>query len=295
VNLANLPAANWLARSGTAVLINVDGQEWLRGKWGAAARWYFLRCAKKTRVSRATILNDCDAMAVQYLKEFGTRSLVANYCWTGIADGLDEPEIERRLERFGLRPREYFFLGGRLVPENNIAEIAESLSINAERHAVVVAGEANYDSPVKRALLDLQSRSSVIQLVGHVDDRRDYASLLAGARSYVHGHTVGGINPSLLEAMGCGAAIAAFDSVFNREALGEWGRYFSDPNKALDAVHAGRDDHESEARRAVVARVHERYSLERSVVEYEAALIASTSQSYDRKRPNQGGDALPMP
>lgn len=285
VNLANLPAANWLSRRGTPVLINVDGQEWLRGKWGAAAKWYFRYCARRTRVARAVILNDCDAMAAHYLREFGTKSLVANYCWTGIADDLEYAEVEHRLRRFGLTWREFYFVGGRLVPENNIAEIACSLTRNRRRHAVVVAGDANYDSPVMRALLLLKTQSDLVQLVGHIEDRRDFASLLAGARTYVHGHSVGGINPSLLEAMACGAAIAALDTPFNREALGDAGQYFPRPDDAVSAVFEAQSKKAENARRAATSRVHKRFPMERSVVEYEAALVhAATGQPGGARR-----------
>jgi glycosyltransferase involved in cell wall biosynthesis len=83
----------------------------------------------------------------------------------------------------------------------------------------VVVGDANYDSPIESRLRALDSNER-IRWLGHVDDPARLDQLWAGAGIYVHGHSVGGTNPALLQALGAGAPTLAFDTPFNEEVLG---------------------------------------------------------------------------
>ena len=98
------------------------------------------------------------------------------------------------------------------------------------------------DSPVQRELNRLADADSRVNLLGHISDREQFGVLLKNARCYFHGHSVGGINPSLVEAMGVGAFVAANDTEFNREGLGEAGVYFADPDRATEQAIAGFTD-----------------------------------------------------
>ena len=234
-NVANaffLPA---LTLTGVPTVLNVDGQEWLRGKWGRVGRGVFRGSARLSRFAATHLVTDCNAMAEVYRTQFGADTTVIPYCWAPATDLGSSPVSPP--SSFGLRDG-FFVTGGRLVPENNIHLITRSFANTPGDFQLAVLGEANYDSPVTRELRELAAADSRIHLLGHISDRSTFFGLLRGARAYLHGHSVGGINPSMIEAMGAGAVIAAFDTPFNREPLGGHGLYFRDAASAFPDVLA---------------------------------------------------------
>lgn len=273
-NVANAPSLTFLKFTGTPTVLNVDGQEWNRGKWGKLARSVFYNCGKMSKYTSSRLVTDCDAMGRIYQDEFGADTDVIPYCWTGLLpdDELDTPDGDF-LSQFGIEADNYLITGGRLVPENNIAEIVESHVQSAEVMPIVVLGKANYDSPVQRRLNELAEADSRVKLLGHINDRRGFGLLLRDAYAYLHGHSVGGINPSVVEAMGVGTFVCAFDTQFNREALGDAGTFFSDPLQAVSEMRRIADTVDRKAMRdrgRVLAQ--ENYSLKRIVDLYEESL-----------------------
>lgn len=224
VNAANAPACALARAFGTRIALNVDGQEWLRGKWSALGKAYYRLAARLVRVACSAPIADCRAMADSYADSFGIASTVIPYCWVDL-------DVERGLgvlDEFGLRVGEFFACGGRLVPENNIERIAGAYVRTARSEPLVVMGAANYASPVADRLRQLADIDSRVQLVGHLADRSAYGAIVRSARCYVHAHSVGGMNPALVEAMGVGANIIALGTSFNTEVLGPSGTYFQD-------------------------------------------------------------------
>lgn len=272
VNVANALYCALARRTGQPVVLNTDGQEWLRGKWGPAARTYFRTSARMAGRTANALVSDCLGMQGVYRREFHADSTVIPYCWNGVDAAPTDV-----LDRLGLTARGFLLTGGRLVPENNIAEIAEAHVRGGPDVPMLVLGAANYDSPVVSALTTLAARDERIRLGGHVGDRADYQMLLREAALYVHGHSVGGINPSLVEAMGAGARVAALDTPFNAEALGGTGRLFSDFTAELPAllravVEADADEADATARAAGRERAHAQYTLTAIADAYEALL-----------------------
>lgn len=224
VNAANAIYCLLGRATGQRIVLNTDGQEWLRGKWGRLAKLFFKGSAYLARFSATALISDSVAMQSIYKRKFRANSTVIPYCWTQIKND-EKGEI---LSGLGLKARNYFLIAGRLNPENNIHSVAEAYLQSKAEVPLVILGEANYDSPVQQRLSDLASSNPGLILAGHVQDRAAFACLLRESMVYIHAHSVGGINPSLIEAMGCGARILALDTLFNREALAETGSYFED-------------------------------------------------------------------
>lgn len=271
-NVANAVFGLFLRASGQRVVMNTDGQEWLRGKWGRLSRAYFRYSAKVARLS-ASLVTDSMAMRDVYKQQFGARSTVIPYCWTEIAGG-DRGDI---LSSLGLEPERYLLVAGRLVPENNIDRVARAYVGSSLELPLLVLGTANYNSPVERSLRKLAARDPRIKLGGHLKDRVGYAALVRNSAAYVHAHSAGGINPSLLEAMGCGARILALATPFNREALGEAGSYFDDfatelPGR-LREIEASSPTETRAYRDAAEARALHLFSLTAVTDAYEALLL----------------------
>jgi len=289
-NVANAPSLLFLTKTGVPTVLNVDGQEWKRGKWGKLARSTFYNCGKMSRITASRLITDCLEMQAIYRREFKAESSVIPYCWTNLMSG---EEVEARghqigeLAKFELKSQEYVVTGGRLVPENNIAEIVESHINSSWQVPIAVLGKANYDSPVQKKLYELAMKDDRVRLLGHISNRRDFGIILKESLAYLHGHSVGGINPSIVEAMGVGALICAYDTPFNREALGEAGLYFEDPKSASVSCETLVKSQKNEHLRCVaIERVKEHYSQKKIVDLYEANLISAAQNTELANEPS---------
>jgi glycosyltransferase involved in cell wall biosynthesis len=282
VNVANAPFCALNTTSGQPVLLNTDGQEWLRGKWGPRARSYFHFAARRAGRCATGLVSDCAAMARLYENEFSATSTVIPYCFPAPAFAPDRAVPAS----FGVEDDGFFVIAGRLNPENNIDAVATSYSASNVPLPLLVLGVANYDSPVQRRLDDRASADDRIRRVGHVDDRATFLSLLATAAAYVHAHSVGGMNPSLVEAMGASALVAALDTPFNRETLGDAGRYFaadcSDVVTVAEALRALPPDQRRELRQQAARQVRERFDLDDVADAYEELLYECVAQPRRR-------------
>jgi glycosyltransferase involved in cell wall biosynthesis len=282
VNVANALICALNTATGQRVVLNTDGQEWLRGKWGRVARSFFRLSARASRHVATALVSDCAAMAEVYAQEFGATSTVIPYCFPA-ASIAEDPTV---LDPFGVEPGRYYATGGRLNPENNVDAIAAAYVASEARLPLLVLGTANYDSPVQRRLDHLASRDGRVRLAGHVRDRRTFLTLLARAAAYAHGHSVGGMNPSLVEAMGAGALVAALDTPFNRETLGDTGSYFSpdcsDVVVVLECLRRSNPEEHQRRREAARSRVHEVFAVDAVVGAYEDLLTAVARGSRRR-------------
>jgi glycosyltransferase involved in cell wall biosynthesis len=224
VNPANALFCAFATSSGQSVVLNTDGQEWIRGKWGPMGKRFFKMSAARAGAVSTALVSDSVAMAAIYRDEFGSSSTVIPYCWTDLAVAGGES----KLAELGVEPGQFSCIAGRLIPENNAVPVARAYLDSSVPWPLLVLGTANYDSPVQRELTTLAQQDDRLRLVGHVDDRSQFAALVRLAGLYLHAHSVGGINPSLVEAMGLGALILALSTPFNREALAGAGYYFND-------------------------------------------------------------------
>ena len=283
VNVANALACSFCRALGQPVVLNTDGQEWLRGKWGRVARGIFLGSAHLARWGSGALVSDCRSMQAIYRERFRADSTVIPYCRpdTEPADGRDGRDA---LDAAGVAPRRYFVIAGRLTPENRMDAIAEAYVRLPLDVPLLVLGAANYRSEVTATLARLESEAPGKVLVGgHVDDRRAFTSLLANALGYIHGHTVGGINPVLVEAMACGARIAAVDTPFNREALAGCGNYFgidlADLGPVLEAIRDEPAEANQASRDAARERARDQFDLSDVADAYERLLAAAAGRS----------------
>jgi glycosyltransferase involved in cell wall biosynthesis len=264
----------WLNRAlRQPVVLNVDGQEWLRGKWGPVARTVFRSAAWLSGRSASGLVADCRAMADVFAREFDAPCTVIPYCFPALAWTPSTDALQTR----GLRPGGYLITGGRLNPENNIDGIAGAYAASDLELPLVVIGAANYDSPVRRELDALAARDARIRVLGHIEDRQAFLSLLHGAAAYVHGHSVGGMNPSLVEAMRAEALVVALDTVFNREVLGDTGYFFPGGiGRVGDLAGVLRDVLALDAR---VLEAQRTAARERAIREYS---VESVTEAYER-------------
>lgn len=277
VNVANASFCALSRFTGQPVVLNVDGQEWLRGKWGNTARTIFHRSARIARRCANALVADGAAMADIYRDEFGSPTTVIPYCVTTDSWTADTAAVEAA----GLEPGKYILIAGRHNPENNIDAVARRYADSDHDLTLVVLGTANYDSPVTAAIAEIAATDDRVRMIGHVGDRNAFFDLVHHAAVYVHGHSVGGTNPSLVEAMGVGARIVAFDTAFSRETLGEEAVYFTlDGSSFADAVGQVLADDptvDRKVRESAAERAADLFSVESVVGAYRELLTRAAA------------------
>ena len=204
---------------GHKVVMNVNGLDWTRAKWGPVARVYFKSAAHSAVRFCTELVTDAEAMREFYLREFSKETTMIAY-GAYVGGSVDKSLIEP----FGVEPEGYYLIASRLIPENHADLIAEAFLQSGSAKKLLIVGGANYDSPFHAKLRSLAGDR--IQLTGHIDNQDVIRELHCNCFAYLHGHSVGGTNPSLLKAMGYGNCILALDTVFNREVLADGGLFF---------------------------------------------------------------------
>ncbi|WP_380175217.1 DUF1972 domain-containing protein [Kineococcus sp. DHX-1] len=235
-NAANAPFLPLLRACGIPVATHVDGLEWKRAKWGPVGQRYY-RWAEAFAVRHSdALIADAQGIADYYRTRFDVDTTLIRY-GAPVVEGGGDP---RQLATLGLVPGGYHLVVARFEPENHVDVIVEGYVASRARKPLVVVGSAPYSDAYTarvRALADHR-----VRLVGGVWDQELLDQLYAGAATYLHGHSVGGTNPSLLRAIGAGTAVDAFDVDFNREVLGAAGTYWSNAAHVTVAVEAAEAD-----------------------------------------------------
>ncbi|MHA4848185.1 glycosyltransferase [Rhodococcus sp. MSC1_016] len=216
MNVANgfwLPA---LRMRGVPSLVNVDGIEWERAKWSKRAKQVFRQGAQLTAKYANGLVMDSLEIQRRWETEFNRSGDFIPYG----GDAVDSLEVVD-----GLTPGEYVLMVARFVPENTVSEFIDAAEILSRSHDVVIVGSSGYGGELDRRVEELAGRSARIKWLGHVSDDTKLFSLWQHAGVYFHGHSVGGTNPALVQAMACGAPIVARDTVYNREVLRDAGLF----------------------------------------------------------------------
>ncbi len=194
--------------------VNTDGIEWERGKWSRLGRATFRAGAWMTARNASALICDSQAIGAIWKDLFDRDSTFIPYG----APVLDNVGRDR-LEAIGIGDQPYLLVVARLAPENNVELTLDAIDLlGSNAPPAVIVGSANFDSPIESRLEAMQSAGRVSWL-GHVDDQHLLTQLWAHSAVYVHGHSVGGTNPALLQALGAGAPTLALDTTFSTEVL----------------------------------------------------------------------------
>jgi len=256
---------------GPKSVLNVDGMEWLRPKWNSLAKFIFKNSARLGTKFYDEIVTDAEEMHRLYAQQFGIDSIYIAY--GANIETSEHPEV---LQKYGLEKNGYYLIASRLVPDNNADIIVEAFAKAKSRHILAIAGGANYKgNTVESAFLEkLKSIGNErVKFLGHVDSIEHVKELHCNCFAYVHGHQFGGINPSLLKALGYGNAILALNTPFNAEVLdnGRYGMLFEknadDLAGKMNLLESSPDMVEN-FRRIARDRIRERFTWERITDEY---------------------------
>ena len=202
-------------------VVNMDGLEWKRSKYGPLTR-KFLKRAEGWAARHGDLLI-ADSIGIRdYLRQEYNRSSVYIPYGAEIPGDFD-PAIPGR---WGLQPDGYFMLMARMEPENNIEMIIRGWMDTKKDKPLILVG--NPGNTFGQQMVTAYQHEK-LHFIGAIYEAPVIHSLRHYSARYLHGHSVGGTNPSLLEAMACGALIAAHDNIFNRAVLEDNASYFSSP------------------------------------------------------------------
>jgi glycosyltransferase involved in cell wall biosynthesis len=194
-------------------VVNVDGVEWVRDKWNALGKKVFRTGAAATARWADEIVSDSHEIERIWLSEFERSSHFIPYGGEPVEAA---PDLEAVMS-IGLTPGDYVLIVARLVPENNV-DVMLSGAIKSGLTTVVVGSGGG--SQVEAGLRNQAAGCPNVRFLGHVSDQVLLSSLWKYCAAYLHGHSVGGTNPALVQAMGLGAPVLAYDTLYNREVLG---------------------------------------------------------------------------
>jgi glycosyltransferase involved in cell wall biosynthesis len=213
-----------LRLKGVPNVINMDGIEWIRAKWSKPAKlwlWFndWVGC---------WIANHLVADHPEIKKHLNTR--VRGDKITTIAYGADPltSAPAEPVRELGLEPQTYLTVIARPEPENLLLEIVQGFSRKPRGVTLAILGGYSPDNEYHRAVQ--AAASSEVKFLGPIYDKEIVQALRFHSVAYVHGHQVGGTNPSLVEALGAGNAVIAHDNRFNRWVAGRGASYFDSPD-----------------------------------------------------------------
>ena len=221
------------------ILVNIDGQEWKRPKWNWVAK-KVLGFSEKVAVRFADVIISDNVVIKQYVQNCYGRSDV-NLIEYGGDHVSKQPLTKFHFEQYPFLNEPYAFNVSRIEPENNIHMILDAFS-KAPHQKLVMVGLWNHG----KYGMDLRlkySNFSNLHLLDPIYDQDQLNALRSNAKFYVHGHSAGGTNPSLVEAMCLGLPILSYGIDYNRETTNHRARYFSSPEELLNHLpfFTGRD------------------------------------------------------
>lgn len=280
-NAANAVFLPLLRARRIPVATHVDGLEWKRSKWqGAGRRYYRIAESLAVRWSDALIA-DAQGIADYYDAEFNARSELIAY-GAPILSGASD-----RLAELGLVSRRYHLAVARFEPENHVDVIVDGYCRSDAALPLVVVGSAPYADEYTARIHSLADGR--VNFLGGVWDQDLLDQLYANCATYLHGHSVGGTNPSLLRAIGGGAATIAYDVNFNREVLADSGRFFrSAIDVAGEIEYAERHVKHTQRRGERAEQIALRYDWDDVTRRYEAlcANLVTNGRTSRRTRPS---------
>jgi glycosyltransferase involved in cell wall biosynthesis len=215
--------------AGVPLLTNMDGLEWKRSKYGPSVR-NFLRWAEG-RAARlgGTLIADSLGIQDYLLETYGRPSVFIPYGAT-VRPAMEEEAAHTVLRASGLQPGAFYLVLARMEPDNHIHTLLEgyTLALQARPDLPPLALVGQVSNRFARELRQRYPDGAAVRWLGGIYEQSHVEALRQHCAVYFHGHSVGGTNPSLLEAMASGCRIIAHHNIFNQSVLGTRGLYFQD-------------------------------------------------------------------
>ncbi len=236
------------------VFVNIDGIEWKRDKWGKAIKT-FLRYSEILAVEIAEDVITDNEVIRQYLKT--TYNYHSNLIEYGGDQATHVTITAAAIEKYPFLESKYIFSVCRIEPENNLHVILEAVTQQTNYPCVIVG---NWKNSSYGIALQEKYASKNIYLLDPIYEPIALNTLRSNCYLYLHGHSAGGTNPSLVEAMNLSLPIAAFDVGYNRETTENKALYFKTADKLLNIINDFDDEQQETYSKSMLSIAKRRYT-----------------------------------
>jgi len=247
------------------IIVNIDGQEWKRGKWNRLAK-IFLSISERIAVKYADQII-ADNKVIQEYIEFGYQRKNTSLIEYGADHVSKEYLNEDILRKYSFLTKDYAVNVCRIEPENNIHIILDSFARMPNQHLVIV-GLWTHNS-YGRELKNFYNHFENISLLDAIYSQEELNILRSNASLYIHGHSAGGTNPSLIEAMALGLPIISYDVTYNRETTSHKALYYKNADQLINLVQSIDEIRKKAISNSMEKIANERYTWSRISSLYE--------------------------
>ena len=210
-----------LRAKGIPNVINMDGIEWKRAKWGPVAKtWFWLNERAGCWLGNHLVADHPQIKAHLQTRIAVSKITMIPYGADSVSAAPTEP-----VHALGLKPGKFMTVIARAEPENSLLEVVQGFSAKPRGCELAVLGNYEERNDYHRAVR--AAASNEVRFLGAIYDKPVVQALRFHSAAYIHGHQVGGTNPSLVEAMGAGNAVVAHDNRFNRWVARDGAAYFT--------------------------------------------------------------------
>lgn len=219
------------------LIINIDGLEHKRDKWNGLSR-RLLKVSEYLAVKYGSVIvADNQGITDYLLQEYAKPSKLIAYGGDHVFRNVTQDESESILSSYGLTSKQYSLAVSRIEPENNVRIILEAFSRTPDKQLVYIGNwqRSSYGQDLEKQY----SKFANIKILPAIYDLTILNVLRGNCFSYLHGHSAGGTNPSLVEAMFFSIPILAYDVVYNRETTENKARYFTSSEDLVQLMNSG--------------------------------------------------------
>lgn len=265
-----------LLKRNLQLMVNIDGVMWQRSKFNWLEKSLLKINHDLATVFADTIVADSEEMKSFVHPRYHDKTIYLSY-------GVDiPPEVPwnakylKTIKNFqdnSLNAHDYFLVIARLEPENNIHTIVQAYAQAKADSPLVVIGDytsQKYEDEINKIIRD--SSGENIQFLGSVYNKKILDMLRQNCKAYLHGHSVGGTNPSLLEAAVCSDTIIAHDNPFNREVCQDCALYFQDSQELRHHIEKMDINSEGDPAKSAFKQVHQEYSWDKISSDYQKVI-----------------------
>lgn len=218
------------------IIVNIDGLEWKREKWGKGAKW-FLKFSEKLAAKYADVVVSDNKVIQEYVfDEYGVRSELIAYGADHVTKELLSDEIK---EKYSFLNDKYAFKVCRIEPENNVHFILEAFKEFKDFNLVIIGNWENSD--YGKNLKHKYAKVKHIYLIDPIYNQKILNQIRSNCYVYLHGHSAGGTNPSLVEAMYLELPIVAYGVEYNKQTTQNKAKYFLTKKELVEILEGLKD------------------------------------------------------
>jgi glycosyltransferase involved in cell wall biosynthesis len=246
-------------------IVNMDGLEWKRTQYSKLTRAFIKKAEAWAAKHADHLIADSLGMQQYLLSAYNKQSTFIPYA----ANIFTDPNPQS-LNKFNLHSYQYYLAVARMEPENNIEMIIRAYINSQQNDPLIIIGKLNRFGKAWAK----KYANERIKFLGAVYDKQLLNNLRYFSKLHFHGHSVGGTNPSLLEAMACGCPIAAHNNIFNKAILGDDADFFSSEDEIAMILRTTKSENQkSSSRENNLRKINTIYSPDKIVTDYENLML----------------------